>query len=266
MPARARLTSLLRGRGEGPFAEAGPRAIAHCSHHKAGTVWFMRVLSSLAENYGLRFLEHDLGSSAADADVVVYNHSRYFDWADYEGRALRGTHLLRDPRDVAVSGYHYHLWTEEKWARLPRESFGGQSYQEELQRLDFEQGLLLEIEVTSALQLKEMLAWDYDRPEFLELRYETFIEDDVAGFRRVFEHYGLTPAATERALEAVADASFARVTGRELGESDAQSHLRSGRPGEWREQFGPAHVAKFKEVAPGALARLGYEPDDDWGV
>lgn len=256
-----------RRRHRSPFEPPGDQAIVHCGHHKVGTVWFHRILSSVANHYGLRFVEYDVERSTLRGDVVLFGHSGQFDADDFDGRPIRGTHVLRDPRDVAVSAYHYHLWTDEEWVTLPRKKFEGRSYQEELRRLDTERGLLLEIEemCTVGRSLDEMLAWDYRREGFLELRYEDLVEDEVAAFTSVFQHYGLTTEATERALEIVEKASFRRLTGRELGQARAGSHLRSGRPGEWREHFRPSHVALWNHLAAGALVRLGYEADDDWG-
>ena len=238
----------------------------HCGHHKVGTVWFLRVLSPLADRYGLKFVEQDIGIPVAGADVVLCRHSRYFDESEFEGRPIRGTHVIRDPRDVAVSGYNYHLWTDEPWVHAPREQFEGRSYQEELKRVDAEQGLLLEIEAMAAIQLKEMLEWDYADDRFLELRYEDMVADEAAIFAEVFRHYGLNEGATEVAMKAVERASFKKVTGREVGEVGSRSHLRSGRPGEWREHFEDSHVERLKNVAPGALVKLGYEESDDWSV
>ena len=33
--------------------------------------------------------------------------------------------MIRDPRDVIVSGYFYHQWTDEPWANEPRPELGG---------------------------------------------------------------------------------------------------------------------------------------------
>jgi hypothetical protein len=172
--------------------------------------------------------------------------------------------MIRDPRDVAVSAYHYHLWTKEEWVHLPIDRFGGRSYQEHLNSVDAEEGLGLEIQHTCVDPVYDMLTWDYGRDDFLELRYEDLVQDERALFASVFRHYGLTREATERALALVEQASFRNITGREIGEVGTQSHLRSGRPGEWREHFQPSHVALWKEHAPGSLVQLGYEPDEQW--
>jgi hypothetical protein len=40
---------------EDPFAGEGPELLVHCCHHRSGTVWFTRVLSTVARRYGLHF-------------------------------------------------------------------------------------------------------------------------------------------------------------------------------------------------------------------
>ena len=231
----------------------------HVGHHKVGTVWFGGILQRLAGYHGLRFHEHDLGRQIGTADVVLYRHARFFEPSELASRTFRGSHLIRDPRDVTVSGYFYHLWTDELWANVPLERFDGRSYREELNRVSRSEGLLLEIQLTAINQLKDMLAWDYDQPEFLELRYEDLVADEMGQFERILRHYGLTDEAVRRGLDAVAETSFRSVSGRKLGEVGERSHLRSGKPGEWREHFGPEHLELWDEIASDALTRLGYE-------
>jgi hypothetical protein len=239
------------------LAGGADHAVVHCGHHKVGTVWFANILRKVADHHGRVFLEID--RIADSSEVYLYQHSEVFDRSHLGGRPFRGTHLIRDPRDVVVSGYFYHLWTDELWATVPRERFDGRSYREELNRVDRSEGLLLEIGLTGSMQLREMLLWDYQQPEFLELRYEELIADEVAGFTRVFEHYGFSPKAIEYGLGVVQAASFHNVTGRSVGDVGQHSHLRSGKPGEWREHFGPEHLERWNEVAGDALIRLGYE-------
>jgi hypothetical protein len=85
-------------------------------------------------------------------------------------------------------------------------------------------GFVLEITVTKNVQLREMLAWDYAQADFLELRYEDLVADELGGFEKVFRHYGLTDCAIERGLDIVDAASFGRLTGRAVGEIGEHSH------------------------------------------
>ncbi len=164
-----------------------------------------------------------------------------------------------------MSGYFYHLWTEEKWARQPDgHSWGGLSYQEYLNSVDQAQGLTAEIERAASTTLADMAAWDYRQPEFLELRYEDVITDEPALFRRLFEFYGLDDRAIAEGLAVVERVSI-NTRGPDGGQKQRR-HVRSGKTAQWRQHFGAEHVTLFKELTGDLLVRLGYEPDAEWSL
>jgi hypothetical protein len=107
-------------------------------------------------------------------------------------------------------------------------------------------------------QLPEMLAWDYSQPEFLELRYEDVIEDEAGSFDRAFRHFGFTGRDVGAGLEIVEQMSFHRVAGRKVGQVGPATHLRSSRPGEWREHFTADHLRRWQELVGDAVTSLGY--------
>ena len=241
-----------------PFVDGERRCLVHVAHHKVGTVWFRNVLSAVAREYGLSF-----ATVRADgrplAEVVLYLHRGVFR-RNRPSVPFRGSHLVRDPRDVVVSAYFYHLWSGEKWLHAPRQRFGGKSYQEYLRSVTREEGLATEMVRTLEGDLRSMAAWDYTQPEFLELRYEDLIEDERAGFARIFRHYGFHDRAIESAVEIAARYSFRHVAGRPVGVVLERQHLRSGKPSQWREVFTQAHHELFRELTGDMLERLGYEP------
>jgi hypothetical protein len=252
-PFRSALSPFERG-------EQGP-LIVHCGHHKIGTVWFDKVLLAVCDEFALRYQKCSQAELLPATDVVHQNHSN-FDFssiADY-----RGSHIIRDLRDVVISGYFYHLWTFEEWAHRPAERWQGATYQELLNSLDQEAGLLLEIDRFCEIDLPEITSWNYEDPNIIEVRYEELIADEESGFRRIFKKYGFHDAAVDRAVELALAFSFSRVTKRALGTVMKGNHLRSGRPEEWRSLFSEKHRAHFKERAGEALIRLGYENDLDW--
>lgn len=240
---------------------AGPapaERIVHCSHHKAGTVWFGNVLGGLARAGGLRFAEMTDSRIPDNVDVTLYQHSRLFDRAAWEQTTFRGSHIIRDPRDVVVSGYFYHLWTHEAWANRPDPRFGGRSYQEELNRVDQDRGIQLEIERVCRTVLPDMLAWDYAQPEFIELKYEDLIRDESGVFETVFRHYGLSEGLVRRGLAVVEAASFSKQTRGPAGGENRTSHLRSGKAGQWCEYFSDEHLRSWQAAAGDAAQVLGY--------
>jgi hypothetical protein len=103
-----------------------------------------------------------------------------------------------------------------------------------------------------------MSKWDYDQPEFLELRYEDMLEDEPASLCRLFEHYGLRDKERDTCVRQAGEFTLDVVRAKN------DSHVRSGRPGEWRDSFGPHHIALFKELTGDLVVRLGYEKNNDW--
>jgi hypothetical protein len=249
-----------------PFGpDVGHRLIVHCSHHKVGTVWFRRVLSSLVDAYDLRLQSCRGEPIEAETDIAFYRTVRRFDRSGLGGRPFRGSHVIRDPRDVVVSGYFYHLWTDEQWAhRVDENAWGGLSYQAYLNSVDRHKGLLAEIERAAGSSLRDISTWDYDQPEFLELRYEDLIADEVGTFTRLFQFYGLDDEAVAVGLAGVERHSIRSRSATPGAEDGSKRHVRSGRAGQWQEHFGTDHVALFKELTGDLLIRLGYESDGNW--
>ena len=268
-PVQLAVRSRVRRITRSPFEpKQGAALLVHCAHHKVGTVWFQRVLSSVAGFYGLRFTEMptSYGASgpvarlASDIDVVVYDRANDFRPGDLGARVYRGSHLIRDPRDVVISGYHYHRRTDEAWVREPKDRFGGLSYQAFLNTVDEHDGLMAEIERSARSSIAEMAGWSYSTSEILELRYEDAIRDEVGTFTRLFRFYGFTDDGVGQGLKIVEQ--FSRGHGRQAGGADP--HVRSGDPGEWRRHFDADHIARFKELTGDLVVRLGYEQEPDW--
>jgi hypothetical protein len=249
-----------------PFrSDIGNPLIVHCSHHKVGTVWFRRVLSALVDAYDLRLQACRGEPIEAETDIAFYRTVRRFNRAGLGGRPFRGSHVIRDPRDVVVSGYFYHLWTDEQWAhRVDEHAWGGLSYQAYLNSVDRRQGVLAEIKRAAGASLRDMATWDYAQPEFIELRYEDLIADEVATFTRLFQFYGLDDEAVGIGLAGVERHSIRSRPTTTDAEDGPKRHVRSGRAGQWQDLFGPEHVALFKELTGDLLVRLGYESDGDW--
>ena len=101
----------------------------------------------------------------------------------------RAVNVIRDPRDIVVSGYFSHRNTHAvkalgvTWHELI-------GHRERLRKLELSEGLLEEIEF-SGYFLDHMVSWNYSQPEVLELRMEELIVDQERLWARIFEHLGL---------------------------------------------------------------------------
>ena len=246
-----------------PF-ENQPKLIFHGAHHKMGTVWITRVLESIGNKYGLSVqkVKRNTEQLLPGTDIVIASHS---DMKLERIGDFVGSHMTRDPRDAIVSGYFYHLWTNEAWAHQPQEELDGQSFQQPLPSLGQEEGILSEIRRFQLYtQNRNLLDWNFDDERILEIKYEDLIENEEAGFRRMFRHYGFVDSAVETCLELARQFSFSKIAQRGVGQTSNNRHLRSGKPGQWRELFSDVHVEAVKSQFGELLIRWGYEENQDW--
>jgi hypothetical protein len=162
--------------------------IIHACHHKTGTVWFDRILwefcSKTKKTY--HFAE---AAPCSGFDISVAHHSRIPE--SIAGKAVRMTHMIRDPREMVISGYLHHKRSDEAWLQQPSQELGGKSYQQALNSVDQEEGLMLEIERMSRTSVKDMLNWNYTQEQCLELKFEHVRDNPEAWFSKIGEHYRL---------------------------------------------------------------------------
>lgn len=270
MPPTIKLMLPFTHKNNSPF-EKSPTRIVHFAYHKMGTVWLTRVLEAVAQRWRLTVQKSNLTDEpiVAAAAILVCNHSQHL---STELDPLRGnvvaSHLIRDPRDAIVSGYFYHLWTNESWVHEPQTQFGGSSYQQHLKSIDQESGIAAEIErFGHYVHEYGLMEWNYHDPRVLELKYETLIADEQATFERLFRHYRFTSRAVTVATKLALQQSFSKATNRNLGQaspSSRPSHLRSGQPGEWKSVLSTEHCRQFKNTCGDLLIHMGYETNDDW--
>lgn len=244
------------GRVHEPLAWMPSCPIVHSSHHKAGTVWFGDVLRHMSVVTAAPF--ERMARVARMAPLGVGFHLD----PDSSNRpqptdTFRGSHMVRDPRDIVVSGYRYHLWSSEKWLRLPDPKLGGKSYQERLNELPLEEGLAMEITRTRRL-FHHMREWDYDDDRILELRYEDVFGDDEKLWNDLMTHWGMQGQNLERGVEIGVFHSFKNVKSRAAARGIEKKHLATGTPLQWKEKFTPALTELIEAEAGDLITKLGY--------
>ena len=84
-------------------------------YHKAGTVLLGNVFKDISQNFGWRFRAYrgKQNQQPRNCDIVLFCHS-LVDFTNFHNDYI-GIHIIRDPRDIIVSGYLYHKKTSEKW-------------------------------------------------------------------------------------------------------------------------------------------------------
>jgi hypothetical protein len=76
-----RLTRPIRRRAIYPFTDGRGSTILHVTHHRVGTVWFGKVMSLVARQFGLSYQRVVRDSAVLDGEILFFTHSRLFDRA-----------------------------------------------------------------------------------------------------------------------------------------------------------------------------------------
>lgn len=224
------------------------------THHKVMTTYFSAVLPLLG--FGLR-LPHEkvyLSPPSASARLVLAMHSKL----DLPQLApYRGVHIMRDPRDMIVSGYHYHKWTYETWARRPDDN--GISYQQKLNSMDKDAGLFLEIDHFIFFYRTMLENWDMADPDTLELSYDDLMgADRDQRYHDIFAHLGLEGRDLDLAVNLMRLFEAGSRSGLKSGKTAEKSHMRSGRSGQWKAELSADHIAYIEEELGPVLRKFGY--------
>ncbi len=228
-----------------------------------GTIWMTKLFRKIASLYQLSLqISNNNGDIHNGSDILIANHSQL---SLHQLKNYVGSHLIRDPRDAIVSGYFYHLWTNEAWAQEPQEIYGGQSYQQHLKGLTQEDGLVAEIErFRTYIRDYRLMEWDYQNPRIYEVKYESLIADEQQVFEKMFRHFGFHETAIRKCLKLAKTVSFANVAKRDPGQTKTGSHLRSGRPNQWVDVLNDQHRELIKSLWGDLIIRMGYEVNNDW--
>lgn len=256
--------------------EPGPIAAPvrlHAGYHKCMTEFTKRVYRligrvPLRPRVSFEHFFHRLDA--------FYNHCTRQTICSLSGHAvdldrfadIRVVRVVRDPRDLLVSAYHYHRRGAEDWCRLPDPVEadlwavngavpsglrGGESLRDYLQRVPLQDGLAAEFEFRRH-HLESMRAWPLDDPRVRLFRYEDMLGNEAATFWKIVRFLRL-PAWTPPAAAWLARRHAADARGGKPG------HIRNPASGQWREHFGPQLRRRFAAEYGDVLERYGYPPD-----
>jgi hypothetical protein len=251
------------------------------TYHKVGTVLMSKVLMDVAAHFGLRIgTVYGLARAPGNADIVIFAHSLIgFDLARYN---FRGVRLVRDPRDIWVSGYLYHRhctegWCvntdlsptgriafpkvplsqqhrPEPWKRSYLESLAGRSYQQNLLRLLRSEGLAFELDRYAGWTIESMAGWT-PHPAVRDVSMEAISTDFDSTMTAVFTHLGFGADERARATQIAARHDIARMTDAEIA---VDRHIHSRTLSKWPSVLTIADLARFSARFPHVPQALGY--------
>ena len=161
------------------------------THHKTGTFWFGKIFSDIASKLGLEFVAstHEQNVPNGTWDIYQNSHSRFDKPALGE---FKGVHVVRDPRDQIISATFYHQTSDEEWLHVPRDEFGGSTYQEKINSFSsFDDRMLFEMEGSAYGNIMAMIEFDHSDERFVTAKFEELITDQrLEKFEDIFEFLG----------------------------------------------------------------------------
>lgn len=258
------------------------RQIFIFTYHKSGTSLFAHVMQRVAAEFGLSIAVRygEVWDIDPRIDIVRFPHSLLGLALDRPFRAIR---VVRDPRDIWVSGYLYHRHCNEGWCvntdfdlsppiRAPRVDFAfqhrperwkrrylqrlrGKSYQQNLLERDLRDGLAFELEGYTACTLDAMRSWRLTGPDMLTVRLEDLAADFDTGMLAIFRHFGFDEAACAKAVRLAQAEDVRRMDAAALG---ARPKIHSRTLSKWQEMLSADQLARFEAQYGDLIAALGY--------
>jgi len=237
------------------------------SYPKSGNTWTRFLLGNLIyENTPITFanVENCLPSLYVHSDRKLKKLPRILKSHDcFDPRYKTVIYIVRDPRDVVVSAYHYAV----KLGVLPQD-YGIEKFVPRLLDGSFQSGVLVNPSWGSWYDnVASWLAMRHNR-KFLLLRYEDMLDDPERELTKVAKFLNLE-CGPERLARAVELSSADRMRGLEKKQAAKwaltkntrldMAFVRKAKGGNWKSELPPQSVAEI-ESAWGSLMRdLGYE-------
>lgn len=244
--------------------------LGYFGHHKCATVWIHGILTGICRQLSLN-IEYVHSSKQFNRDLPAFIRDNRIDFLTYANadidfvkslKTYKGFHVIRDPRDIAVSSYfsHLHSHPTSDWEALVL-------HREKLQQVSKDRGLVLDIEFIHQDVFKRLEKWDYQNPHIMEIKMEELTRTPDNIFPEILDFLGI-PAKKfpRRKLKKILHKKRFSVMsgGRKPGQEDEKNHFRKGIAGDWKNHFNEDHKKYFKEKYNDLLIKLGYEKDDKW--
>ena len=186
-------------------------------------------------------------------------HSAFPDLSDCKKeRGAKGLHMVRDPRDILVSGVRYHLKSDEAWLDRPSDKWGGMSFREKLRSYSsHDDQIRLELDNAMGNSIRNMANFN-DQGVFRNVRYEELIVDhDMMLFHELLVWLGLEGLELVRGLRSYWRKSLFGGMQHALTEKK-DPHVHSGAPEQWRTSLSDKILGEIEDRLGDEIVKLGY--------
>ncbi|WP_286829103.1 sulfotransferase domain-containing protein [Kordiimonas sp. UBA4487] len=224
-----------------------------------------RVFKDVAAAIGSDFVDlREADAAAVPQKNTIYLEDHTHFPAPFLKRKVRGIRIVRDPRDVVISGAHYHARSSEAWLHEAKPFFDGKTYAEMINSFEtITDRYRFEMDNAAADTIAAMTDAKGDKAQqqfleqnFLTVKYEDLVEDtELTEFSKVCRHLKLPVRKAKSAF--LKHSLFAN-------KNAVGHHGRSGKKAQWKTVFDQKLGRAFADRHQRSLEILGYETDDSW--
>ncbi len=197
---------------------------------------------------------------ASDSPGIFFNfHSDIPDLTRCKDECgARGIHVVRDPRDLLISGARFHLVADEAWLHEPMPEYGGMTYQQKLLSYEtMEDRIKFEMDHHMGQVIRDMDGFD-DQGVFQRVQYEDLIVDrDMVLFHQLLVHLGMQGRALIHGLDAFWKSSlFGERSEHDL--KATRNHIFDSRLKQWADVLTPSTLELIESRFEREILGLGY--------
>ncbi|MEP4030948.1 sulfotransferase domain-containing protein [Roseibium polysiphoniae] len=216
---------------------------------KSGNTWLTRLIADTlncpSKGYAGIPCNHDIaveGEERASNRFLLKSHHVRATWDRVRHPRVKMISIVRDPRDVAASGAHYHFHNQPGAAANMVSLMTTERHGHYWNRRSW------------AGYVDDFLAAGIPL-----IRYEDLLADTEASLARLLTEAGLD-FDPERLAKAVENQSFDKARARyfEAGNADRIRHMRCGRVGSHAEELPPQEVSRLSRALAPTMIDLGY--------
>jgi hypothetical protein len=253
------------------------RRVLVVGYPKSGNTWLTRLTAELLGAPVKGFWKEPNNN-----DVAIEGHARQSDVEVFKGHHSYGAmrrdfnladvvYVVRDVRDVAISGAHYFKFRSPTWFGKVTQSTRRllpTVRKETLKNLRMCRMILTLADGNREVNPWCAQPWDEHIYAYLDagacvIRYEDLLGSPERECRKLLDHFGVERSAAH-IQNAIANQSFQSAKKRFLAHGDEQraEFLREGRAGAWSTTLSPAQRQFCRERFSTMLSNLGYPAAD----
>lgn len=247
-----------------------------CGYPKSGTTWATRLVAELLDSPVMGFLYSDHQEIAVEGEhrkgkhQVYKSHHQWHELDPSDQVHSRIIYVIRDPRDIAISGIPFFFSTSETthqnlWDALIfklKVVYHNTFIAKDRIRRKMNKAILegdKEVNTWCKISWEKHLHGYYNNDNVLKIKYESLLEqpDEVSKLIVKFLDIELSDRSIHSAIESQ---SFSRAKKRFNADQDHEraNFLRKGHAEQWRTSMGPSDKRYYTKHLHRELKLLGY--------